>query len=153
VNNAGSGLYGEFVERPLQQTTKMLALNVVSITELTGVFAADMVRGGSGHILLVASLLGFQPVPGCAAYAASKAYALSGVDRGQANPRWISDRYPVSHRQGCRQRLDPDSRDEPTRRRAREDFEPSWNRWNALRASCASLTAIVLMVLLVVSDS
>ena len=47
------------------------------------------------------------------------------------------------------QKRDPDSMDEPTRRRAREDFEPRWNRWNALRAACASLTAIVLMVLLV----
>ena len=47
------------------------------------------------------------------------------------------------------QRRDPDSMDEPTRRRAREDFEPRWNRWNAIRTACASLTAIVLMVLLV----
>jgi len=45
VNNAGYGLYGDFVEQPLRQTTTMLALNVVSMTELTGVFAADMVRG------------------------------------------------------------------------------------------------------------
>jgi uncharacterized protein len=31
----------------------------------------------SGHILLVASLLGFQAVPGYAAYAATKAYVLA----------------------------------------------------------------------------
>jgi short-subunit dehydrogenase len=76
VNNAGYGLYGDFVEQPLRQTTTMLALNVVSMTELTGIFAADMVRRGTGYILLVASLLGYQPVPGYAAYAASKAYVL-----------------------------------------------------------------------------
>jgi uncharacterized protein len=76
VNNAGHGLYGDFVEQPLRQTTTMLALNVVSMTELTGIFAADMVRRRSGYILLVASLLGYQPVPGYAAYAASKAYVL-----------------------------------------------------------------------------
>jgi uncharacterized protein len=76
VNNAGHGLYGDFVEQPLRHTTTMLALNVVSMTELTGVFAADMVRRGSGFILLMASLLGYQPVPGYAAYAASKAYVL-----------------------------------------------------------------------------
>jgi hypothetical protein len=76
VNNAGYGLYGDFVQQPLPQTTAMLALNVVSMTELTGVFAADMVRRGSGRILLVASLLGYQAVPGYAAYAASKAYVL-----------------------------------------------------------------------------
>src|SRR5262249_46841031 len=77
VNNAGYGLYGDFVEQPLRQTTTMLALNVVSMTELTGVFAADMVPRGSGYILLVASLLGYQPVPGYAAYAASKSYVLN----------------------------------------------------------------------------
>jgi short-subunit dehydrogenase len=76
VNNAGYGLYGDFIDQPLRQTTTMLALNVVSMTELTGIFAADMVRRGSGYILLVASLLGYQPVPGYAAYAASKAYVL-----------------------------------------------------------------------------
>jgi uncharacterized protein len=76
VNNAGYGLYGDFVDQPLRQTTTMLELNVVSMTELTGIFAADMVRRGSGYILLVASLLGYQPVPGYAAYAASKAYVL-----------------------------------------------------------------------------
>ena len=76
VNSAGYGLYGDFVEQPLRETTSMLALNAVSMIELTGVFAADMVRRGSGYILLVASLLRYQPVPGYAAYAASKAYVL-----------------------------------------------------------------------------
>jgi uncharacterized protein len=77
VNNAGYGLYGDFVEQPLSKTRNMLELNVVAMTELTRVFAADMVARGSGYILLVASLLGFQAVPGYAAYAASKAYVLN----------------------------------------------------------------------------
>lgn len=76
VNNAGYGLYGGFVEQPLARILDMLQLNVVTLTELTRAFAADMVLRGSGHILLVASLLGFQAVPGYAAYAASKAYVL-----------------------------------------------------------------------------
>jgi len=76
VNNAGYGLFGEFVEQPLSRTLNMLQLNVLAVTELTRVFAADMVRSGSGHILMIASLLGFQGVPGYAAYAASKAYVL-----------------------------------------------------------------------------
>jgi short-subunit dehydrogenase len=77
VNNAGYGLYGDFVEQPLSKTTNMLELNVVAMTELTQVFATDMVARGSGYILLVASLLGFQAVPGYAVYAASKAYVLN----------------------------------------------------------------------------
>jgi short-subunit dehydrogenase len=77
VNNAGYGLYGDFVEQPLSNTRNMLELNIVAMTELTRGFAADMVLRRSGYILLVASLLGFQAVPGYAAYAASKAYVLN----------------------------------------------------------------------------
>jgi hypothetical protein len=76
VNNAGYGVYGEFVGQPLARTMNMLQLNIVTLTELTHVYARDMAQRGSGHILLVASLLGFQAVPGYAAYAASKAYVL-----------------------------------------------------------------------------
>ena len=77
VNNAGFGVFGDFVDQPLASETRMLQLNVVALTELTHVFAADMVKRGSGRILLVGSLGGFQPLPRYAAYAASKAYVLS----------------------------------------------------------------------------
>ena len=46
------------------------------------------------------------------------------------------------------QKLDPDSMNDTTRKRAREAFEPRWNRWNAIRTVCASVTSIVLMLLL-----
>jgi hypothetical protein len=42
----------------------MLQVNVMSLTELTYVFGRDMVQRGGGHILLLASLLGYQAVPG-----------------------------------------------------------------------------------------
>ena len=76
VNNAGFGLYGSFVDQPLQKTLGMLQLNMLVLTELTHVFANDMRKRGTGHILLIASLLGYQATPGYAAYAASKAYVL-----------------------------------------------------------------------------
>ncbi len=76
VNNAGRGLYGDFIDQPLDVTLDMLRLNMLTVTELTHAFGADMVARGSGHILLVASLLGYSPTPGYAAYAASKAYVL-----------------------------------------------------------------------------
>ncbi len=47
------------------------------------------------------------------------------------------------------QKLEPDSMSEMARKRAREAFEPRWNRWNTIRTVCASLTAIVLMLLLI----
>jgi uncharacterized protein len=76
VNNAGYGLYGGFLNQPLEKITNMLQLNMMTVTELTYVFARDMVKRRSGHILLTASLLGYQAVPGYAAYAATKAYVL-----------------------------------------------------------------------------
>jgi short-subunit dehydrogenase len=76
VNNAGLGMYGSFLEQSLRKITDMLQVNMMALTELTYVFARDMVKRGGGHVLLVASLLGYQAVPGYAAYAATKAYVL-----------------------------------------------------------------------------
>ncbi|MEA5097272.1 MAG: SDR family oxidoreductase [Burkholderiaceae bacterium] len=77
INNAGFGIFGEFIEQPADRTLAMLELNVVALTDLTRVFAADMVRRGHGKILLVASVVAYQPSPNYAAYAASKAYVLN----------------------------------------------------------------------------
>ena len=76
VNNAGFGIYGDFLDQPLEKITEMMRLNIMTVTELTHAFGRDMARRHAGHILLVASLLGYQAVPGYAAYAASKAYVL-----------------------------------------------------------------------------
>jgi short-subunit dehydrogenase len=76
VNNAGYGWYGSFIEQPLGTITDMVQLNVTTLTELTHLFAADMAERKTGHILLIASLLGYQAVPGYAVYAATKAYVL-----------------------------------------------------------------------------
>jgi short-subunit dehydrogenase len=76
VNNAGYGWYGSFIDQPLGKITDMLQLNVTTLTELTHLFAAEMVERRAGHILLIASLLGYQAVPGYAVYAATKSYVL-----------------------------------------------------------------------------
>jgi uncharacterized protein len=77
LNNAGYGLQGDFLETPIERTLDMIQLNIATLTQLTHVFGHDMAKRKSGHILLVASLLAFQAVPGYAAYAASKAYVLA----------------------------------------------------------------------------
>lgn len=46
------------------------------------------------------------------------------------------------------QTLDVDAIDENERHRAREDFEPRWNRWNAVRTMVASLVSALLLVVL-----
>jgi short-subunit dehydrogenase len=64
VNNAGYGLYGHFISQPLEKITDMLQLNIVTLTELTHLFAVDMAKRRRGHILLTASFLGYHAVPG-----------------------------------------------------------------------------------------
>jgi len=76
INNAGYGLFGEFVDQPLQRTLEMLQLNMLTLTELTHAFGGAMARRGSGRILLVASIGGYQATPTYAAYSASKSYVL-----------------------------------------------------------------------------
>jgi uncharacterized membrane protein len=46
------------------------------------------------------------------------------------------------------QRLDPGTMNETTRKRAREDFEPRWNRWNVFRTVCATIVTMLLLLLL-----
>ena len=77
LNNAGYGLHGDLLETPIERTANMIQLNITTLTELTYLFGRDMARRRSGHMLLVASLMAFQPVPSYAAYAATKSYVLA----------------------------------------------------------------------------
>ncbi|MBI5566457.1 MAG: SDR family oxidoreductase [Chloroflexi bacterium] len=77
VNNAGLGLYGEFTAAPWESLRQMLTLDIVALTQLTRLFAADMVKRRSGYLLLVASIGAFQPTPTYAVYSAAKSYVLS----------------------------------------------------------------------------
>jgi short-subunit dehydrogenase len=76
VNNAGYALYGEFRSSDWERTRQMLELDVVALTHLTRLFAADMAERKSGYILLVGSTGSFTPTPTYAAYAAAKSYVL-----------------------------------------------------------------------------
>jgi uncharacterized membrane protein len=46
------------------------------------------------------------------------------------------------------QKLEPGTMNEATRKHARQDFEPRWNRWNVFRAVCASVVSLLLALLL-----
>lgn len=76
INNAGYGVFGAFLEQPLAATLDMMQLNMLSLTELTHVFATDMVRRGGGQILMTASIGAYQATPLYAVYSATKAYVL-----------------------------------------------------------------------------
>jgi short-subunit dehydrogenase len=76
-NNAGFGSYGRVLELDARREAAMVQLNVAAVHELTLAFVAPMVARRAGAILNVASIAAFQPVPGMATYAATKAFVQS----------------------------------------------------------------------------
>jgi short-subunit dehydrogenase len=76
-NNAGFGKVGRFLNLELDSELSVVKLNVEAVHHLTAAFLPRMVEQGSGAILNVASTAAFQPLPGFATYAASKAFVHS----------------------------------------------------------------------------
>src|SRR4051795_13446268 len=76
-NNAGFGSYGRTAEADPAMEAAMVQLNVAAVHDLTLAFLGPMVERRAGAILNVASLAAFQPVPGMATYAATKAFVQS----------------------------------------------------------------------------
>ena len=76
-NNAGYGLAGTAWELDPVDAQGEVDLNVAALHHLTLAVVPDMVRRGSGAVLNVASVAAFQPLPGFATYAATKAFVLS----------------------------------------------------------------------------
>jgi len=76
-NNAGYGTVGIFSELELDREVGQVRLNVEALVELTGAFLSAMLERGEGAILNVASTASFQPLPGMAVYAATKAFVRS----------------------------------------------------------------------------
>jgi short-subunit dehydrogenase len=77
VNNAGVLEAGAFRMTEPEALARMVELNVGVPTLLTRALLDPMLARGWGRVLNVASVAGFQPVPGIGAYAATKAYVLS----------------------------------------------------------------------------
>ncbi len=77
VNNAGFGVSAPFAKSDASQTSGMMQLNMVALTELTHMVLPMMLERGHGRIMNIASVVAFQPCPYFAVYAATKAYVLS----------------------------------------------------------------------------
>ena len=73
-NNAGYGLSGRAWDLDLADSRGQLELNVVALHDLTLLVLPGMVERGHGAVLNVASGAAFQPMPGMATYAATKAF-------------------------------------------------------------------------------
>jgi hypothetical protein len=77
INNAGYGLYGDFLSMDWEKERNMLELDIISLTHMSKLFVSDMVAKGSGYVLQVSSIGAFQPTPLYASYSAAKSYVLS----------------------------------------------------------------------------
>jgi short-subunit dehydrogenase len=77
VNCAGVLENGNFVDLSASSQQSLIDLNVSGLTSMLSHFLPPMVSRGKGRILNVASIAAFQPIPGLATYAATKAYVLS----------------------------------------------------------------------------
>ncbi len=77
VNNAGFGDLGPFAKADLGKALRMIQVNVVALTELTGLFLPGLLARNRGRVLNVGSIAGFQPGPYMAAYYATKAFVNS----------------------------------------------------------------------------
>lgn len=77
INNAGFGDYGAFRESDRTKQLDMIRLNILALTDLTHQFLPSMVAHKAGHIINVASIAAFQPMPYLSVYAATKAFVLS----------------------------------------------------------------------------
>lgn len=76
INNAGFGIFGNFVETDLERELNLIDTNINAVHILTKLFLQDMVKQNKGKILNVSSIAGSSPGPLMAAYYASKAYVL-----------------------------------------------------------------------------
>ena len=77
VNNAGFSTTGRIQDADPDRELMMLRTDVEAVVDLCTLFVPGMVARGGGAILNVASTAAFQPIPGQAGYAASKAFVLS----------------------------------------------------------------------------
>ncbi len=77
INNAGLGLFGEFVKVPWENTHQMLEIDMIAVSHLTHLFLPGMLERKFGYILFISSIGAFQPTPTYAAYSAAKSYVLS----------------------------------------------------------------------------
>lgn len=77
VNDAGQGVWGNFVDTDLQQELKIIQLNINSVVVLTKLFLRDMVARNSGKILQLASTASKSPSPLLSVYAGTKAFVYN----------------------------------------------------------------------------
>jgi short-subunit dehydrogenase len=75
VNNAGIGVYGDFITNSLEEELAMIRLNTIAVVELSKLFANDMVHhNNGGKILITSSVAALSGTPLLTVYGATKAF-------------------------------------------------------------------------------
>lgn len=77
VNNAGVSTYGSVEGSDPEREVTLVRTNVEAVVDLCSRLVPGMVERRRGAVLNVASTAAYQPLPGQASYAASKAFLLS----------------------------------------------------------------------------
>jgi len=84
VNNAGYGLLAATEEASSEEIKKQYDTNVFGLLNVTRAVLPQMRKQGSGHIINISSLFGYQNnVPGFGIYGSTK-YAVEGISEGLA---------------------------------------------------------------------
>lgn len=77
INNAGFGLFGEFINSPLEKELEMINVNIKAVHILTKLYLKEFKKKNNGYILNVASTAAFMTSgPLMSTYYASKSYVL-----------------------------------------------------------------------------
>ena len=77
VNNAGFGGAGNVHRSAPGRLLQMVRLNCEALVDLQARYTPPMVERGRGAVINIASTAAFQPIPGTATYAATKAFVLA----------------------------------------------------------------------------
>jgi uncharacterized protein len=75
--NAGVAAGGAFLQTPWEDDARLVALNVNHVLAVAKALLPDMVRRGSGRVLITSSIAATMPGPWYATYAASKSFLHS----------------------------------------------------------------------------
>lgn len=77
VNDAGQGVYGEFIHNELDRELDIIQLNICAVVSLTKLFLKQAIGRGPCKILNLASIAGKVPGPYQAVYHGTKAFVHS----------------------------------------------------------------------------
>ena len=77
INNAGFGTSGRLKHENREKVQQEIVLNIATLVDLTAAYLPSLLAKNSGAIVNIASTASYQPVPGMAVYAATKAFVKS----------------------------------------------------------------------------